>query len=90
LLTASAAIAGCGSTSEHVSLIELTKQARDLCPGLVVVGGEHGRECTSNPKPGVGRRVEQLHNEIEAPCKTASPRQTKRVLVCPGPGPIGG
>jgi hypothetical protein len=86
-VTASLAMAGCGAGGQHVSLIELTKRAHALCPGALILGGTHGIECASNPTPGVGRRIEQLDDQIVAQCKTAPPSETKLVLRC---GKIGG
>jgi hypothetical protein len=89
-VTVSLAVAGCGS-GQHPSLIELTGQERALCPGaFVILGGAHGDECPSNPKPGVGQRLEQLKHQIEAACKTAPKSETEQVLQCPGTGKIGG
>ena len=72
-----------------MSLAELEKEARRLCPGGVVTRGERGLECLSNDEPGVGRRLESVKNEIARRCKTAPLREAERAL-CPGTGRIGG
>ena len=88
-VTLSFAVAGCGS-GKHASLIELTDEARALCPGALVIGRAQGEECPSNPKPGVGQRLEELKRQIEAACKTAPKSETEQYLQCPGTGKIGG
>lgn len=86
-------MAGCGSGG-HVSLLDLAEQEHALCRnGIVVVGGEHGDECSSNRKPGVGRRIEQLEVQIAARCETAPASEIQQVppLVCAHAGEnIGG
>jgi len=95
-VTTSLAIASCGGGGERISLVELKKEVHALCPGPLVIVGDHSIECDGDPKPLVGQRLsryEQLSVELRAriaeQCKTAPPAE-KRKLLCAGTVPIGG